>query len=351
MILHPHFEPEVVQKDLEDGYWIEAVDVTGNGRPDLVTSGLAVGDVAWYENPGWQKRPVASFPKPVALDKADIDGDGRMDLVISHDYGTCMFNCKPEDGKISWMQNPGSFTGNDLWQVHFIADLMATHRLRFGYFTRTDRLQLMALPVVGESGVHEPVKVTLYDIPDNPRNAPSWPGTVINNTTFRIIHGVTVDKYGAKGGSRFDSVLLATEEGICWFRFEDGAWKTDIFGTGEREQFEKTGFRGSGNVAIGRLGDDAYSYIATIEPFHGNTVAVYTKDASNELTGSTWTRTILDTFADPNETGEGPGHHVMCADFDGDGDDEFLVALRGPMPWQGVWYYKAIDAQRGLTAR
>jgi len=31
-----------------------------------------------------------------------------------------------------------------------------------------------------------------------------------------------------------------------------------------------------------------------------------------------------------------------------DGDDEFLIGLRGPEPWQGVIYYKAVDLERGL---
>jgi hypothetical protein len=48
---------------------------------------------------------------------------------------------------------------------------------------------------------------------------------------------------------------------------------------------------------------------------------------------------------------KGQGHHVVAADFDGDGDDEFLVALRGPMPWQGVFYYKAIDLDEGLWTK
>ena len=113
----------------------------------------------------------------------------------------------------------------------------------------------------------------------------------------------------------------------------------------------ETGFKGTGNLALGRIGDDPYAYIATVEPFHGNTVAVYSKDATSDLTGITWKRTILDVFGDPNQTGEGAGHHVVAADFDGDGDDEFLVALRGPMPWQGVFYYKAVDAKNGLFVK
>ncbi|CAF1120582.1 unnamed protein product [Rotaria sordida] len=53
----------------------------------------------------------------------------------------------------------------------------------------------------------------------------------------------------------------------------------------------------------------------------------------------------------PNVHGEGPGHHVVCADFDKDGDEESLVALRGPSPNQGVHYYKPIDLSRGLFAK
>jgi hypothetical protein len=37
----------------------------------------------------------------------------------------------------------------------------------------------------------------------------------------------------------------------------------------------------------------------------------------------------------------------VCADFDGDGDDEFLVALRGPMPEQGVFHYRPVDVAGG----
>lgn len=349
-ISQPYFEPVLVADNLDDGYWIEAVDINGDGKPDLVASGLAVGEVVWYENPSWRKHSIADFPKPVALDQADVDGDGQMDLVICHDYGSCMYNCRPEDGKISWLKNPGSYESDEAWTIHHVADLMATHRLRCGYFTQRDNLELMALPVVGPEGVHEPIQVTLYSRPEDPVNAEGWEGRVVDDSSFRIIHGVVVDKLAP--GSDLDSVLLASEEGLTWFYHgSDGGWHQSNLASGEQGQVQTTGFKGTGNVAIGGVGDDSYAYIATVEPFHGNTVAVYTKEPGASLAEVVWKRTVLDVFGDPNDVGEGPGHHVVTADFDGDGDDEFLVALRGPMPWQGVFYYKAIDVQKGLFVK
>ena len=72
-------------------------------------------------------------------------------------------------------------------------------------------------------------------------------------------------------------------------------------------------------------------------------LALYTPEGDGDLTERRWKRTVIDVFGEPNEAGEGPAHHVVCADFDGDGDDEFMVALRGPEPHQGVFYYKPID--------
>lgn len=352
----PFFEKKTLADRQDDGYWIEAVDITGNGKPDLVTSGLAVGNVVFYENPTWKRRTIAKFPLPVALHYGDIAGRGRNDLVISHNYGNCMFWCRPEDGKISWLENPGRFDSDEPWNVHFISDLMAAHRLRLGHFTQTERLELIALPVVGcrpfGKGVHEPVAVTLYPLPDDVFGASRWEGQIVDQANFRIIHGVVNTRFGGASGDKLDSFLLASEEGISWFYYdlETRAWRIVPLGSGD-DRNAAQGFKGSGNVAFGRVGDDPYAYIATIDPFHGNIVAVLTRKPGRALTDHPWQRTVLDVFGEFTRQGQGPGHHVVTGDFDGDGDDEFLVALRGPLPHQGVYYYKAIDVEQGLFER
>lgn len=226
------------------------------------------------------------------------------------------------------------------------------HRLRLGHFTQTRELELMALPTVGIGHVHALVPVVLFRPGADVRRP--WDKHIVDDTHFRVIHGVEIQRNPLPGHGHLDSVLLATEEGVTWLHYDEGEGRftTTHIGRGEHERFDRTGFKGSGDVGAGRIGDDPHAYVAATEPFHGNTLAAYVKERpGTPVTEAVWRRVVLDVFGDPNELGEGPSHQVVCADFDNDGDEEFLVALRGPYPWQGVFYYKVLDIAAGVFAK
>ncbi|MCG3042513.1 FG-GAP repeat domain-containing protein [Streptomyces fenghuangensis] len=354
----PRFVPELVTDQLRDGYWLEAPDIDGDGRPDLFGYGLRLGEIYWYQNDGsWTRRLAADkFRMPVGADFADITGNGVADIIFCHElYGPIGTIVDPdtEGGKITWLENNGSPDKDpSRWKQHYVGRATGMHRLRAGYFTQTERLEIIGLPIVAKEDVHAVLPVVMFTQPDDVHGAEEWPMTVIDDSSFRMIHGAE-KKAGLVPGSGLDSLLLASDEGVTWLHYDTGRreWVSELIGTGELTQFERTGFRGSGDLNAGRLGDDPMAYVAALEPFHGNTVAVYTRTGEPADGDSGWHRTLLDVYGDPNENGEGPGHQIVCADFDGDGDDEFLVALRGPWPWQGVIYYKAVDPANGVWAK
>ena len=85
------FEPVVVAKDLNDAYFLDVFDVNKDSLPDVVSHGLGFGKVVWHENPGlengrngqydypeWPEHYITTLSIPVAMDHADIDGDGWM---------------------------------------------------------------------------------------------------------------------------------------------------------------------------------------------------------------------------------------------------------------------------------
>lgn len=354
----PKFTSEIVADQLRDGYWLEAPDIDGDGRPDLFGYGLRLGEIYWYQNDrDWTRRLATDgFRMPVGGDFADISGNGHPDIIVCYElYGPIgtIHDPDPAGGKIDWIENPGSPDKNEIrWRRHYIGRATGMHRLRAGHFTQTERLEVIGLPIVAEADVHAVLPVVLFTQPDDVHTATEWPMTVINDTSFRMIHGAEKKK-GLIPGSDLDSLMLASDEGVTWLYYDQvqGEWHTVRIGRGELTQFERTGFRGSGDLDVGSLGGDPFAYVATIEPFHGNTVAVYLKQTDGPVGEVSWRRVLLDVYGDPNENGEGPGHQVVCADFDGDGDDEFLVALRGPWPWQGVMYYKAIDPNAGIFVK
>jgi hypothetical protein len=358
-LLKPSFTTTVVDPAPRDGYWVQAVDIDGDGRMDLVASGLTRGEVVWYHNPDWTRRVISTMDKPVALDVADLTGDGRPDLVICHDYGNCMFDCGPSDGRISWLRNPTRTDADGLWEHRPIAELVATHRVRLGRFSSAERLQVAALPVVGAGtgadSLTAPVRAMVFDQPTDPLSEDGWTGTELDTNHFRVVHGVVVDRFPDTPDPEHDAFLLASAEGVSWLGTdEDGHWQSRTIGTGVAPQpsreFPAYRFQGSGNLAVGRVDGVPHALIVAVEPFHGNTVAVYIRPPGLLTFDRPWERREVEVFPAPDGDHDAVAHHVAAADFDGDGDDEFLVAVRGPAPTQGVYYYK-FDASGRLLLR
>ncbi|MBN1443094.1 MAG: VCBS repeat-containing protein [Planctomycetes bacterium] len=84
-----------------------AVDVSGDGRLDLVSAGWMENGVFWYENPGpekasevWKATKILSSDWTEALLLDDIDGDGDPDVLVNH-------WAKKEGQAVTWLELAG----------------------------------------------------------------------------------------------------------------------------------------------------------------------------------------------------------------------------------------------------
>jgi hypothetical protein len=120
------FERIVIDDNFPDAYQIEVADVNGDGRLDLVA--LGGGTCAWYENPTWTKRFVTGpdrSPGIISSATADIDGDGKAEIAIAYEFAMN----EPKRGKLLLaVQGKGP---DDPWEVGHIADVPSIHRLRW----------------------------------------------------------------------------------------------------------------------------------------------------------------------------------------------------------------------------
>jgi hypothetical protein len=139
-------------------------------------------------------------------------------------------------------------------------------------------------------------------------------------------------------------ILCASYEGVNLLTHDvSGKWSRRRLGEGNQANPKSN--RGSSEIKEGKLKNGG-RYLATIEPWHGNQVVVYTPPIDPK---GLWERHVLDERLRW-------GHAVWCADLDGDGDEELIIGVRDnlsskPGERSGVRIYKAVDEKGRKWAR
>jgi hypothetical protein len=338
----PKFKMQEIATDLTVGYAVITADVNEDGKPDIVV--VDSERVVWYENPTWKPHIIISKGKTkkdnVCIAAADIDGDGHIDFVLGADWKP--FNTK-EGGTLQWLKR--GKTLDEEWTVYPIAEEPTVHRVRMADIDGSGKPAIILAPLMGRDSSAKgnwmdgrPVRILAFPIPKDPIKGPWKP--VVLSEELHVVHNiwpVTLDKEV--------SLFAASYEGVSWIDATKGNWSTTR--TGEGNQVNPKGSRGASEVKMGNL-NYKDSFIATIEPWHGNQVVVYT---STGKPGSLWDRHLIDDHLRW-------GHAVWCSDLDGDGSEELVIGVRdNPAKGDtftekcGVRIYKATDGVGKKWAR
>ena len=308
------FAEHTIATALKGGYQVVVADLNHDGKPDLIALASGMPELVWYENPTWERHVIAGgFSRMINCAAWDTDGDGIPEIVLASGFAN---EAKNSAGIVSVLHADGD--PRRPWKVTEIDRLTTSHRLRWADIFGDGKKVLVNAPLTGARA----------EAPDYRDHTPlvfyrpgEWKREMIGSENGGVVHGIYVVDWDGDGR---DAILTASFVGIHLYKLEkNGRWSRTEIAEGDPSAWPKCG---SSDVAVGRLGGKRY--LAAIEPWHGNQVALYRQQAKE------WQRRVIDaSLAD--------GHTIWTADLNSDGNDEIIAGFRGG--GHGVFLYYADD--------
>ena len=249
----PKFRHQTIDDKIEIGYGVAAADVDGDRRTDILVADKT--QFAWYRNPTWEKFVIAenlTKRDNVCLAAQDLDGDGKCELAVGGDWAP---NDRETSGAVFYMIAPEDRTQK--WEAVKLHAEPTVHRMRW---VKRDEggWGLVVVPLHGRGKDGDAgSKILLYHMPKDVRG--EWKTELLDDS-MHATHNL--DVLGDIG------VFIAGREGVIVIGRQEGEKE----GTIELHKELLKGITGAGEVR-GHL-----AAVATIEPMHGNVLALYLGD-------------------------------------------------------------------------
>jgi hypothetical protein len=303
----PVFKAQDIDNAVQIGYGIAIADVNGDQKPDIILADQHT--VQWYENPSWKKHIIAenlSTRDNVCVAAEDIDGDGKAEIAVGAQWNPSETNDLDQSGAVFYLLAPKDRTSR--WESVKLPHEPTVHRMHW-VLAPSGKWELIVKPLHGRGNVNSVgagSRVYAYSMPEDPRAA--WQMSLVSDFTHAShnFHPINWDN------DPEHELLTAAKEGVFWFGRSSGSWK--------KRQISESW---AGEVRDGKL-PSGRRFIATIEPMHGSTAAVYTSKDESKNKG-VWEKQTLDQSLKD-------GHAVVTKDFLGIGSDQIVVGWRAMNP-------------------
>jgi hypothetical protein len=295
------FAAHDIDANFRGGYAVAVADFNKDGKIDVVANSLGVGELAWYENPTWARHVIAPETQIVNQAMADIDGDGIPEVAFQSAFAMQAANSAGNN----WIARANG-DPRQPWKVEKIDTFPTSHHVAWADLDGDGRKELINAPLIGEKSLaptYDQDKASIFWY--SPKD---WKRHVVTTDVPGIIHRVRPVQWDS---GRREQFLVASFEGVALYR---------ATGSGEAMKFEKELLSpghvekaprlGASDVGVGR--SEGRRFFASVEPWHGNEVVVYSEK------GGKWDRRVIYDKVTS-------GHEIAVVDLNGDGRDDIVA--------------------------
>lgn len=326
------FQPHLIDNSFKNVYGLEVADINGDGRKDVIAGSTAENIIAWYEAPTWKRHTISTrHSGNITISAHDINRDGKVEIAVGSGFNAGM---NSYEAYLQWLE-PADRPDGEEWKAYKIDDLPFVHRIKFADIDGDGEKELVAGSIRGATGEKldwsHPGMLVYYKIPPDPR-ADIWPKFTID-ANLKKHHATLVIDFDDDGHL---DILVGCLDGIIWYKYKpiastSGSGRSGRSGrSGSWQKQVLTNFESSEVFPV-NLSGGIYKDLLSIEPWHGNQLVWY--KAPDKPKGQ-FERFLIDD-------GLNRGHTLAALDVDNDGKVEVIAGYNGE--GTSLYVYRPVD--------
>lgn len=183
------FRPHDIDTNYRGGYAVTVADFNKDGKLDVMANSLSVAEVGWYENPGWQRHVIVPEMQQVVNQAvADITGDGIPEVAYESAFAMQAAN---SPGHVWLARSQGD--PRQAWKADKLDSFPTSHHIIWADLDGDGKQELVNAPLIGEKSLaptYDQDQASVFFYPQS-----DWKRQTITTTIPGIIHRVRANKW------------------------------------------------------------------------------------------------------------------------------------------------------------